>query len=111
MSHSSLDLNRGLISVLYNPYAAVPSMHICYATIVGASLVFHSGRPSLRVVGVFYPALQLFVIVATGNHFFFDAVTGAAVAAISILAGAAVSRCACEPRGDAADLRPLHEFG
>lgn len=101
VSHSSLDLNHGLVSALYNPYAAVPSMHICYATIVGASLVLHSRRASLRVAGIFYPALQLFVIVATGNHFFFDAVTGAVVAAISILTGGAVSRWACESRGDA----------
>ena len=63
-------------------------MHICYAVIVGASLFHYGGRPVLRVLGVFYPALQLLVIVATGNHFFFDAATGAAVAAVSILAAA-----------------------
>ncbi len=111
VSQSTLDLNRGLVSALYNPYAAVPSMHICYATIVGASLVLHGGRRSLRVLGLVYPVLQLFVVIATGNHFFFDAMTGAAVAAISIPAGAAVSRSAREPQDEARGLRPVHEFG
>jgi hypothetical protein len=111
VSQSTLDLNRGLVSALYNPYAAVPRMHICYATIVGASLVLHGGRRSLRALGFVYPVLQLFVVIATGNHFFFDALTGAGVAAISLLAGGAVSRWARAPEDEARDLRPAHEFG
>ncbi len=33
------------ISSLYNPFAAVPSMHVGYAVIVGASLVLHRQAP------------------------------------------------------------------
>jgi hypothetical protein len=98
VSQDNLDLNHGFICVLYNPYAAVPSMHVCYATVVGASLFAYGERRSLRALGVLYPVLQLFVVVATGNHFFFDAATGAAVAAISVFAGAAVSSWARAPR-------------
>lgn len=90
ISNGSLSLNKGLISTLYNPFAAVPSMHAGYAVIVGASMIRHGGRPALRALGVLYPALILLVIVATGNHFFFDAAVGAAVAGISALAAAAV---------------------
>ena len=111
ISHGSLNLNHGLVSALYNPYAAVPSMHICYAVIVGASLFRYGGRPVLRVLGLVYPVLQLLVIVATGNHFFFDAATGAAVAAVSISAAAALSRVRRELRGDATRFRAAHEFG
>jgi PAP2 superfamily len=91
ISHGQVDLNHGLVSALYNPYAAVPSMHIAYAAIVGASLYLHGGNRALRALAVLYPALQLLVIVATGNHFFFDAVTGAVVAAVS-LGGAFAAR-------------------
>jgi hypothetical protein len=84
ISHGHVNLNHGLVSALYNPYAAVPSMHIGYAVIVGASLYLHGGRRLLRILAFVYPALQLFVIVATGNHFFFDAATGAVVAAASL---------------------------
>ena len=110
ISHGSLDLNHGLVSALYNPFAAVPSMHICYAAIVGASLFRHGERPVLRALGAIYPALQLFVIVATGNHFFFDAATGGLVAAVS-LAAAALLGGRREPREEAKRLRPVHEFG
>ena len=86
ISDGHVDMNHGLISSLYNPFAAVPSMHVGYATIVGASLR-HGGRASLRTVGVLYPVLVLLVIVATGNHFLLDAVAGVVVAAAA--AGAA----------------------
>jgi hypothetical protein len=41
-SNGTVDLNKGLVSSLYNPYAAVPSMHIGYALIVAASLLRHA---------------------------------------------------------------------
>jgi hypothetical protein len=102
ISGGDVDLNHGLVSSLYNPFAAVPSMHIGYAVIVGASLIRHGGRPSLRVLGVLYPALQLLVIVATGNHFFFDAAAGAAVAAVAFPVAAALSRHRRAPRAEGA---------
>jgi hypothetical protein len=83
ISNGDVDLNRGLVSALYNPFAAIPSMHIGYSVIVGASLVRHGGRRILRAAGMLYPALVLLVIVATGNHFFVDAAAGAAVAAVA----------------------------
>ena len=111
ISHGNIDLNHGLVSALYNPFAAVPSMHIGYAAIVGASLFRHGGRPLLRAVGLIYPALQLFVIVATGNHFFFDAAAGVAVAAIAVTTAIVVSRPRRDSRSDVTLLHPLREFG
>jgi len=114
ISDGHLDLNHGLISALYNPFAAMPSMHVGYAAIVGGSLLRHGGRASLRAAGVLYPALILLVIVATGNHFFLDALAGAAVAAVAAATATAALR---RPRGavrgreDVRVGRPLHEFG
>ena len=102
ISGGDVDLNHGLVSSLYNPFAAVPSMHIGYAVIVGTSLIRHGGRRSLRIVGVLYPALQLLVIVATGNHFFFDAAAGAVVAAVAFPAAAVLSRHRRRPRAEVA---------
>lgn len=87
ISGDHVNLNHGLLSSLYNPFAAVPSMHVGYAVIVGASLVRYGGRQVLRAAGVLYPALVVLVIVATGNHFLFDAAAGVIVAAVA--AGAA----------------------
>ncbi len=55
-------------------------MHIGYALIVAASLLLYARRPLVRAAGVLYPPFVLLVVVATGNHFLFDAVSGALVA-------------------------------
>ena len=83
VSGQHVDLNRGLVSSLYNPYAAVPSMHVGYALIVAAALLHHGRHLLVRALGALYPPFVLLVIVATGNHFFLDAAAGALVAGLA----------------------------
>jgi hypothetical protein len=92
ISGPDIDLNRGLVSSLYNPFAAIPSMHIGYAVVVGGGLVRYASRAVARVAGVLYPLFVLLVIVATGNHFLFDAATGAAVAGVALCIALGLSR-------------------
>ncbi len=96
---TSVDLDSPLVSSLYNPYAAVPSMHVGFSLVVGVAIARLARRPVWRIAGAVYPAVVLFVIVATGNHFFFDAVAGAAVAGIATAAAVPLTR------------RRVHEFG
>jgi hypothetical protein len=91
VSGRHVDLNRGLVSSLYNPYAAVPSMHIGYALIAAAALLRHGRRHVVRAIGALYPPLVLLVIVATGNHFFLDAAAGALVAALAVALAAVLT--------------------
>jgi hypothetical protein len=109
ISGGHVDLNHGLVSALYNPFAAIPSMHIGYAVIVGVSLVRDGARPILRLLGPVYPLLVLLVIVATGNHFFLDAIAGAAVAVIAL--GAAEAAMSLGGRGRVRISGMRHEFG
>ena len=92
VSNGHIDLNKGLVSSLYNPYAAVPSMHVGYALIVGASLLLYGRRPIVRMVGALYAPFVVFVVVATGNHFFFDAATGALVVVVAAAMAASLTR-------------------
>jgi hypothetical protein len=85
VSRAHVNLNTGLVSSFYNPFAAVPSMHVGYALIVSASLARHARHLLTRLAGIAYPPFVLFVIVATGNHFLADAAAGAAVAAVALL--------------------------
>jgi hypothetical protein len=78
--HTSVNLNSALLGELYNPIAAVPSLHFGYALVVGVAVAGLARHRTVRVVGALYPPLMLFVIVATGNHFWFDAAAGALVA-------------------------------
>lgn len=97
VTHSTgLDLSSDLLGALYNPFAAVPSLHFGYALIVGVVLATLAERRWVRVVGAVYPLVMLLVIVATGNHFVFDAALGAVV----VLAGWLVARLVVgEPSG------------
>jgi len=92
VSNGHIDLNKGLVSSLYNPYAAVPSMHIGYALIVAAGLLLYARRPLVRALGALYPPFVLLVVVATGNHFFLDAAAGALVAVAAAAAAAPLTR-------------------
>jgi hypothetical protein len=74
VSHSAkVNLSSDLLGSLYNPFAAVPSLHFGYALLIGLTLA----SLGHRAIGWSYPAVMLVVIVATGNHFFFDAAAGA----------------------------------
>jgi hypothetical protein len=86
ISGGHVDLNDGLVSSLYNPFAAVPSLHIGYALIVGTSLARYAPHRVTCFAGLAYPPFVLLVIVATGNHFLLDAAAGAAVAGVALLA-------------------------
>jgi PAP2 superfamily len=92
VSGPHVNLNHGLVSALYNPFAAIPSMHIGYSVVVGGGLLRYGSRREARLVGVLYPLFVLLVIVATGNHFILDAVSGAAVAAVALCVALVLGR-------------------
>jgi len=108
VSNGHVDLNKGLVSSLYNPYAAGPSMHIGYALIVAASLLLYGRHWLIRALGALYPPFVLLVIVATGNHFFFDAATGALIAVVAAAAAAPLTRRAAQNRISELPTRPEH---
>ena len=66
-SHTHVNLSSDLLGSLYNPFAAVPSMHFGYALIVGFAVAAYARRPAVRVLGALYPPFMLFDIVATGT--------------------------------------------
>src|SRR3954447_1243829 len=86
LNETAVNHHSGLIASLSNPYAAMPSLHTAYALIVGTSAVMLVRTRVLRVLWAFYPALVVFSIVATANHFFLDAAGGAGVAMLAALA-------------------------
>jgi len=70
-------------SALYNPYAAVPSMHVAFALMIGWPLARLARTRTVRMLWLFYPLLMTFVIVVTANHFILDALLGALTAGAS----------------------------
>jgi membrane-associated phospholipid phosphatase len=66
---------------LFNPFAAVPSMHVALAMIFAWSMALLVRSRTARALLFAYPLLITFVVMATGNHFWLDAVFGAFTAA------------------------------
>ncbi len=71
------------VNALFNPFAAVPSMHVAFALMLGWPLARLVKRRVFKVIWFLYPFLVTFVVVATGNHFWMDAFLGALVAGVS----------------------------
>jgi len=78
-------------NVFFNPYAAVPSMHVACAVILGWTL---ARLVRLRVAKVFWalwPFFITFLTVITANHFLIDAVLGLFVAGVAFCAARALA--------------------
>jgi PAP2 superfamily len=105
-SVSGIDLHAGPLSGLFNPYAAVPSMHFGYAAMIGVGgwLLFRTW-PARLAAGA-YPALVLLMIVATGNHYLIDAAAALAVM-VAAFTLSAISRR--KSRGQSRAGPHLHE--
>jgi membrane-associated phospholipid phosphatase len=87
VSHTS-----AAMTALVNPYAAVPSMHVAFALMIGWPLARLVRWRVVSVLWLLYPFLMAFVIVVTANHFIIDAVLGALTAAASAYAAGWLAR-------------------
>jgi len=77
--------DSGLVALFFNPYAAVPSMHVAFSLLISIPTMLIVRNRAAKVFWALYPLMITFVVLVTGNHWFFDAVVGAAVAGTSAL--------------------------
>ncbi len=72
--------------ISYNPYAAMPSLHVGWSLIVAGG-VFRAVRSRwVRGAAVAHPVVMTAATIATGNHYILDCLAGAAIGVIAILA-------------------------
>jgi hypothetical protein len=74
----------GLVQLVANPYAAMPSLHAADALIVGVVLAVVCRRWWAKLFWSLWPAWVWFAVMATGNHFWLDCVAGLGVALIAL---------------------------
>ncbi|MGC9536136.1 phosphatase PAP2 family protein [Streptomyces sp. UG1] len=82
---------RGL-GGMTNQYAAMPSLHVGWALWCGVMLWRHGGTRPAKVAAVAYPLITTIVVMGTANHYFLDAVAGAAVMGVGFLLAPHVMR-------------------
>jgi hypothetical protein len=74
----------GLVDMLQSPYAALPSGHVAFAVVVAGIVGWLAPWLRVRAAAALYPLLVTAVVLATANHFWLDAVAGAAAAAAGL---------------------------
>ncbi|KUO13701.1 phosphatase PAP2 family protein [Streptomyces sp. DSM 15324] len=92
---------RGL-GGMTNQYAAMPSLHVGWSLWCGVMLWRHGRTRTARTAAVLYPLLTTIVVMGTANHYFLDAVAGAAVMGVGLLLTPLVTRTADRLRTAAA---------
>jgi membrane-associated phospholipid phosphatase len=78
-----LTIENGAGGALLNAYAAVPSMHVCFALMIGLPMSRLVRHRVFQVLWRIYPLFITFVVIATGNHYFTDVFLGGVTAGIA----------------------------
>ncbi|MGZ4689230.1 MAG: phosphatase PAP2 family protein [Acidimicrobiia bacterium] len=96
--------NSGAMKSISNQFAAMPSVHCCWALWCACALVPRLKRTWAKWLAAGYPVMTVSVIVITGNHYFLDAVGGFVIFGI----GYTVARlCTRAGRGPAIEPEPV----
>ncbi|MFM1776956.1 MAG: hypothetical protein RLZZ260_523, partial [Actinomycetota bacterium] len=79
--------DSGIASKLTNQYAAMPSLHIGWATWCAFGLWPIARKLWMRLALLIYPAVTTLCIIVTGNHFWIDGVGGILAFAVAYFIG------------------------
>jgi hypothetical protein len=90
-----------------NQYAAVPSLHMAWAVWCAVALASVVPSPWRRLL-VLHPLLTAVTVLATGNHYMFDLVSGVALTLGTYAAARAVVRRRAEGVVNEPGFRPTH---
>ena len=93
--------------IRFDPYAAVPSMHVGWSLLVAVVGFRTVRRRAARACFAVHPLLIAVAVAATGNHFFVDCVGGAAVACVTV-AVLAIASMRLDRRAQPLRRRALH---
>jgi hypothetical protein len=99
----------GGVKVGFNEYAAMPSLHVAWALIVGLTVALVARPLVVRLLGVIYPCIMLATVIVTGNHYIMDGIGAAAVVSVATALSLLVaSRHAGAASPDESIRRPAH---
>ena len=75
----------GGVNLGFDRYAAMPSLHLAWALIVGVT-VFWTARPlAVRLLGIAHPVLMCLAVVVTANHYIADCLGALAIVLVAYL--------------------------
>ena len=83
-SHAVISWDSAALSHDADQFAAMPSLHIAWASWSALAIWRLARRPAVRAIGPVHLALTAFVVVATGNHYLVDVLAGGGTAALGV---------------------------
>lgn len=109
LKSDGINLDGSAIGLFYNPYAAMPSLHVGWAALAGVAVLVWARPWWVKALGAALPLCMAAVVLITGNHYLFDVLAGGGVA---LIAGGAASAWIRRPwraaaRADAHDPSPV----
>jgi membrane-associated phospholipid phosphatase len=88
-----------LISTAGDQYASMPSLHVAWAVWCALALYPVVRQRAMRVLVAAYPVMTTLVVVATGNHYFLDAVAGTLLAGLTWAVVSRLARAGADAAG------------
>ena len=67
----------------FNEYAAMPSVHVAWALIVGVSVAWMARPLAVRLLALCWPIIMLLTVIVTGNHYVSDALGAVVVVGVA----------------------------
>lgn len=86
-------IEASLINAAGDKYASMPSLHVAWAVWCAVAFYPVARHLVLRILALAYPVATTLVVVATGNHFYLDAIAGVLLAVLTWAAVTHASRC------------------
>jgi membrane-associated phospholipid phosphatase len=83
VSHQAGVALTGHSTIFYNPYAAVPSLHVGFAFAIGLAIAAVVTNRGAKALALCWGPLVMLAVVATGNHYLLDGAAGLLVAALA----------------------------
>lgn len=79
MALYGFNVDGSVAGPLYNPYAAMPSLHVGWSLLAGIAIIVCARSWWLKTAGVALPIIMTFAVIMTGNHYLLDIIAGAIV--------------------------------
>lgn len=90
----------------FDEYAAMPSLHVAWALIVGITVAVAARPLAVRLAALAYPVLMTTTVIVSGNHYLADCLGAAAVLSVAAVLAAILQRLCTARRACRAHSRP-----
>jgi len=97
-THAVISWHSAALTHDADQFAAMPSLHIAWASWSALAIWKLSRRPAIRALGPLHVAITAFVVVATGNHYLVDVLAGGVTTALGVAIQQGATRLAAARR-------------